>query len=100
MPKEDKKEEMTMDNLAILIQKGFLELKDEFKSDIDKVGERLDSMETRLDSVETKLDSMETRLERVEQKLDNIEADLNKKVDKIDHNTLKYLVEKLEKKYA
>ena len=69
------KEKITMDDLARIVQDGFL-----------KIDERFDGVEQRLDGVE--------------QRLDNIQANLNKKVDRIDHNTLDYRVEKLEEKFA
>jgi len=76
------KEKITMDDLARIVQDGFL-----------KIDERFDGVEQRLDGVEQRLDG-------VEQRLDNIQANLNKKVDRIDHNTLDYRVEKLEEKFA
>ena len=47
-----------------------------------------------------KVAKVEKRVIIVENKLDNVEAELNKKVNKIDNNTLKYRIEKLEKKFA
>ncbi|NTV41435.1 MAG: hypothetical protein HGA61_04140 [Candidatus Moranbacteria bacterium] len=83
------KEKITMDDLARIVQDGFL-----------KIDERFDGVEQRLDGVEQRLDGVEQRLDGVEQRLDNIQANLNKKVDRIDHNTLDYRVEKLEEKFA
>lgn len=87
---------MTIDDLARIVQGGFL-----------NVEGRLDSMEGRLGTMEGKLDTMEGRLDKIENTVDgiktvvdNIQADLNKKVDRIDHNTLTYRVEKLEKNFA
>lgn len=76
------KEKITMNDLARIVQDGFL-----------KIDERFDGVEQRLDGVEQRLDG-------VEQRLDNIQTNLNKKVDRIDHNTLDYRVEKLEEKFA
>ncbi|KKP68245.1 MAG: hypothetical protein UR66_C0007G0052 [Candidatus Moranbacteria bacterium GW2011_GWE1_35_17] len=86
MEKENNKKETTIDDLAILIQKGLLEL----KSEIAEVKKELksDISELKLDINEIKLDTQE------------IKTNLNKKVDKIDHNTLTYRVEKLEKNFA
>lgn len=69
------KKEVTTDDLAIMIQKGFL-------------------------SMDEKLGKIETNIKEIKGDTENIKADLNKKVDKIDHNTLEYRVEKLEKKFA
>ncbi|EKE22076.1 MAG: hypothetical protein ACD_7C00062G0002 [uncultured bacterium] len=90
MEEKNNKKETTIDDLAIMIQKGLLELKSEIaeakkelKSEIAEVKNELKS-----DISEIKLDTQE------------IKANLNKKVDKIDHNTLTYRVEKLEEKFV
>jgi len=73
------KKETTLDDLALMVAKGF-----------NEVNERMDK----------RFDQVDKRFERIEKRLENIEADLNKKVDKIEYNTLTYRVEKLEKKFA
>ena len=80
------KDAMTLDDLARIVQNGFL-----------KIDERLDSMDERLDSMDERLDSMDGRLHNLENTTADIKADLNKKVDKIEYNTLEYRVERLEK---
>ncbi len=77
--KQQTKKEITMDDLALMVAKGFNDVDEKMASGFKSVNERLD---------------------KVEIKLDTIEANLNKKVDKVDHNTLTYRVEKLEKKFA
>ncbi len=69
------KKEITLDDIARTLQDGLLKMDNGFAG----VNKRLDKVETRLDS---------------------IEANLNKKVEKVDHNILSYRVEKLEKKFA
>ncbi len=69
------KKEITIDELARIVQGGFL-------------------------SVEGRLDKIETDIKEIKSDTEDIKADLNKKVDKIDHNTLTYRVEKLEKKFS
>ncbi|MDP1620675.1 MAG: hypothetical protein Q8L11_00715 [Candidatus Moranbacteria bacterium] len=73
---------MTIDDLARIVQSGFL------------------SVEGRLGSVEGRLHKIENDVDAIKTTVDNIQADLHKKVDRIDHNTLTYRVEKLEKKFA
>lgn len=51
-------------------------------------------------SVEGRLDNVEEKLEIIKTDTKDIKADLNKKVDRIEHNELEYRVEKLEKKFA
>lgn len=85
-----KKEDIAIDDLAVLIQKGFLELKSEI-SDIKN--------ELKSEISDTKKE-LKSDIGKLDKRLGNIEANLNKKVDKVDHNTLSYRIEKLEKKYA
>ena len=72
----DKKIESSNAELAAMTQKQFLELEEK----IEKV------------KVDLKLEIASSK--------EDIKTELNKKVAKVDHNTLKYRVEKLEKKYA
>lgn len=98
------KKEMTLDDLALIIarrfdevdekiDKGFKEVRAELKGDIAEV--KADLTEVKADLAEVKTDLADVKVT-----VDNIEAELNKKVDRIDHNTLEYRVEKLEKKFA
>lgn len=87
------KKEITIDDLALMVAKGF----DDMNGRIDQMDGKIDQMDGKMDSG---FKSVNERLDRVEVKLENIEADLHKKVDKIDHNTLTYRVEKLEKNFA
>jgi hypothetical protein len=78
----DVKNEMTIDDLARIVQEGFL--------GVDK----------RFDKVEFDISEIKTNVKEIKENMDNTEANLNKKVDKVEHNTLIYRVEKLEKKFA
>jgi cell shape-determining protein MreC len=68
------KKEITMDDLAVMVQNGFL-------------------------SVEKRIDGIEVDIKEVKNTTERIEAELNKKVDKFEHKDLEYRVEKLEKKF-
>jgi hypothetical protein len=74
--------ESSVGDLAIMTQNNFLK------------------MEERLGNVENKLDKLDVDLKEAKSDTQNIKADINKKLDKITYNTLKYRVEKLEEKYA
>jgi len=80
------KKEITMDELALMVANGF-----------NEIHEKMDDgfKEVRLDIKNVKSD-----IKGIKDDTEDIKADLNKKVDKIDHNTLAYRVEKLEKKFA
>lgn len=80
--KNNQTKKMTMDDLARIVQDSFL------------------SVEGRLDGVEEKLDKLEIGVKEVKLDTEDIKAELNKKVDKISHNSLTYRVEKLKKKFA
>jgi DNA anti-recombination protein RmuC len=83
------KKETTMDDLARIVQGGFL-----------SVEERLDRIETDVSTLKTDVHILKTDVAEIKTTLGNVEADLNKKVDKFTHNDLEYRVEKLEKKFA
>ena len=73
------KKEITLEDLAGIVQNSLTELKTELKADIRE---------------------LRTDIARLDVKVDNIEANLNKKIDKIEYNTMDYRVEKLEKRFA
>lgn len=80
------KKEITIDDLALMIAKGFNNTDTKFKELKSEIAETKNELKAEIK--ELKLDIRE------------IKTNLNKKVDKIDHNTLAYRVEKLEKKFA
>ncbi len=95
--------EMTIDDLARIVQNGFLQIENRFvgiDTRLDSIDTRLDSMDARLDSMDVRLDSMDHRLHTVEETTTEIRANLNKKVDKIEYDTLEYRVERLEEAHA
>jgi len=71
----NQKKETTIDDLARMMADGLNEVKERF-------------------------DNLETDVKAVKADTEDIKANLNKKVDKIEYNTLEYRVEKLEKKFA
>lgn len=81
--KSETKKEITLDDLASMVQNGFTELKSEFKSDIKLLEEK-----------------MVKEVKEVKSDTEEIKAELNKKVDRFEHKSLEYRVEKLEKKFA
>jgi uncharacterized protein YoxC len=80
--KDANKKEMTLDDLARIVQEGFL------------------SIDGKLGTIEADVSVLKTDVAELKSDVRDIKADLNKKADKIDHNTLTYRVEKLEKKFA
>lgn len=77
-----KEKEITMDDLARIVQNGFL------------------SMEEKFGKLETDVKGLKNDIKDVKSDTENIKAEINKKVDKIIHNELEYRVEKLEEKFA
>jgi len=88
------KKEMTLDDLALMVAKGFNDMDEKMDRRFKEVNEKIDKG---FKEVYGKMDEgfREAKVER-----ENIEANLNKKVDKIEYNTLTYRVEKLEKKFV
>ena len=80
--KNNQEGEITIEDLARMMKNG------------------LDDIDKKFDKVYKKFDKLETDVEAVKTDTEDIKANLNKKVDIFDHNTLKYRVEKLEKKFA
>jgi septal ring factor EnvC (AmiA/AmiB activator) len=77
--------EMTIDELAVMVSRGFTDLQEqissfraEFERRLESVEQRLDRVEQRLDRVERRLDRVEQRLDRVERRLDAVEARLER----------------------
>lgn len=90
---------MTLDDLARIVRNGFLQIEDRFvgiDARLDGIDTRLDGIDVRLDSIDERLDNIDERLHTVEDTTTQIKANLNKKVDKIEYNTLEYRVERLE----
>lgn len=71
------KREITLDDLARIVQDNFLEIKSEFKTDFGKI---------------------KSDIREIKSNTENIKADLNKKVDRFEHKELEIRVEKVEEK--
>jgi len=84
--KDRVKKEMTLDDLATIVQSSILDLKSELKSDIKEI--------------ENNIKVIKSDVKEVKSDTEDIKADLNKKVGRIEHNDLIYRVEKLEKNFA
>jgi uncharacterized protein YdcH (DUF465 family) len=87
--KNNREGEITIEDLARMMKNGL----DEIDGKFNKVYKKFDNLETDIKTVKTNIDAVKVDTE-------DIKANLNKKVDKIEYNTLEYRVEKLEKKFA
>jgi len=85
-----KNKEITIDDLALMIAKGFNEVNEKMDKKFNEVNEKMDAG----------FKEVRSNIKEIERTTEEIKTNLNKKVDKIDQNTLTYRVEKLEKKYA
>jgi len=88
----EKEKDMTLDDLARIVQNGFLKIDERFTG----IDTRLDGIDVRLDSMDERLDNINEQLQHVEDTTTQIKTNLNKKVDKFEYNTLEYRVERLE----
>lgn len=82
--KNDTTKKITIDALARLVVEKF-----------DGMEEKMDN---RFDELKSDIGRVETDISVLKTDVKEIKANLNKKVDKIEYNTLEYRVEKLEKK--
>lgn len=89
MNEKNVKKEITLDDLARIIQNDLMEIKTDQKKMLSSVT-----------SIEAGQVRLETDVAEIKETMGNSEANLHKKVDKIEYNTLEYRVEKLEKKFA
>lgn len=75
--KKNPKKETTIDDLAIMVAKGFSSMQEYMDKRFDGVDIRFDKVEERLDRVEERLDKVEDRLDKIEghhsRRLDNVE---------------------------
>ena len=94
--KTAKTKKITLEDLAMMTQKGFAGMDErlgnmrvEMGKRFDKVEDRLDKVEDRLGRVEDRLDKVEDRLGRVEDRLANVEylisSDINKRMEVVEH---------------
>ena len=81
MEENKTKKEITLEDLASMVQNGLLENREHMDKKFKEVNERFDKVDKRFDEVNS-----------------NIKAELNKKVDSFTHNDLVHRVEKLEEK--
>ena len=75
---------ITIDDLALMVSKGFTETRE--------------YMDKRFDSIEDRLSNLEKGFEEMKAELFYIRAELSKRVDKFSHKDLEFRVEKLEEK--
>jgi len=75
--KKEPKKKVTIDDLAMMVGRGFEAVDKRF----DQVDERLDKVESRLDKVEIKLDRVDYRLTQVEEN----QLDLKLRIDVLNY---------------
>ena len=80
-----KAKNITIDDLALMVSKGFAETRE--------------YMDKRFDSIEDRLGNLEKGFEEMKAELFFIRAELNKRVDKFSHKDLELRLEKLEAKF-
>lgn len=88
---KNNKKEVTTDELAVMVQNGFTEMREY----MDKRFEKLENGQRKLEDGQKKLENGQQRLEKGQEEL---KANLNKKVDVFEYKSLEYRVEKVEQK--
>ena len=87
---------VTIDDLAIMVQKGFSIIDEKFDHLEGKVGH----LETRFDHLENKVEHLETRFDHLDERVDNIEFKIDMLAPQSDVDSLEKRVCVLEKKPA
>ncbi len=95
------KKEITLNDIADHIKASASETIKTLEAKIESSNEELAAItQKQFLQLDRKIEIVKTDVTRIDVTVNNIEANLIKKVDKIDHNTLDYRVEKLEEKFA
>lgn len=74
------------DKLALMVQRGFLEVNKNINQVIEELGEKIGRLEERMDRMEVKMDRIEERMDRMEKRMEKVEdqlADVLNNQDKI-----------------
>ena len=66
MDKKEKKEEMSIDDLAVMMQAGFSGIEERLGGQIKKLDSRMDGLDSRMDGLETRMGSLEKRMDSLE----------------------------------
>jgi len=70
MPKRKK---FTIDDLAGMVQRGFLELKGEMNKRFDRLEVRMDKLEARMNELELQMSGLSHRMSALEERMDSLE---------------------------
>lgn len=99
MAEKNKKGEkdMTIGELAQIVTSGFENVDKRFEKLDEQIDKKLEKMAT---SIQGEFLKLKEDIDGVKSDTEDIKAELNKKVDRIEHNELVYRVERLEKKCA
>lgn len=97
MKDNNQNKELTLSDIAQLINATKTDLEAKIETSIHELATMNQNQFLELGK---KINNVENGVEEIKSDIRDIKANLNKKVDKIDHNTLTYRVEKLEKKFA
>jgi Skp family chaperone for outer membrane proteins len=88
MGKNNIEKEITLEDLALMVGKGF-----------NKMDERFERMDERFNKMDEKFEKLEKKLDKTDQKLDDLKLEvMHRRVHIFDHNDLEHRVEKPEDK--
>lgn len=95
------KEELTLNDLAQMIDGRFEESRKHMDGRFEESDKLIDKkLEKLATSIQNELLELKDEIKEVKSDTENIKTNLNKKVDRFEHNELSYRVEELEKKFA
>ncbi len=88
------KKEITMEDLAGMVQKGFLEINGKF----EKIDNRFDKIDKRFEKIDNQFEKIDKRFEKLEKGQKEIIEKLDKKADSFELREIKHRIETLELK--
>lgn len=93
-----KESKITIDSLAIMVNKGFNEVKNDMGKTRDDIGEMKEEMNTRLDKLEKGHDEMDNHLDEANARLGKIERGQEEIKLKLDNVAYRFELQELQRR--
>ena len=72
----EKNEEISIEDLASMVQKGFTDLSNKMDERFEQVDRRFEQVDKRIDKVDEKLGNVENKINQIDRRLFSIEEDI------------------------
>ena len=77
------KKEITMDELAGMVQRGFVALENKMDGKFEIVDKKFDQIDKKFDQIDKKFDQIDGRLDQIDRRLDQIDGRLDQAEEKL-----------------